>query len=410
MRSWANLSLVSFSLVVACGGEIDGRRGVSDGGDRGTDASRGAGASDAGAPARDSAPAPMPDAGAMPAFDGPQLFVATTGDDDNPGTAELPFRTIQRGIDAATPGVTVRVAAGVYEEEIHGRTSGTEGARIRVVSEVRWGAIVRPTGAGDSIWRNAGSYVDIQGFEIDGTESPDARIGIYAHGSHVVVRNNYVHHVHDRGECTSQGGAGIHGEGYYGDEDVDILANLIHDAGPPGCDFDHGVYHTGSGAIVNNVVFRASGCALHLWHDPRHIDMVNNTVFNSGSGVCLGAGDEYGTSDVAGDYIRVVNNIIYDNETGVWAGGTLGPNNRFENNLLFGNAIDWALGRGEPTGTVTADPMFVDYRADGGGEYRLRAGSPAIDRGASALAPDTDFDGAPRPHGAGVDIGAFEHR
>ena len=42
-------------------------------------------------------------------------WVATTGNDNNPGTEASPFRTIQRAAHAAQPGDTVRIAAGSYD-------------------------------------------------------------------------------------------------------------------------------------------------------------------------------------------------------------------------------------------------------------------------------------------------------
>jgi hypothetical protein len=51
------------------------------------------------------------------------------------------------------------------------------------------------------------------------------------------------------------------------------------------------------------------------------------------------------------------------------------------------------------------DPLFVNPDAF---ELRLKAGSPAIDAGAAEHAPETDFDGKPRPQGAQIDIGAYE--
>lgn len=48
------------------------------------------------------------------------------------------------------------------------------------------------------------------------------------------------------------------------------------------------------------------------------------------------------------------------------------------------------------------DPLFVSDT-----DFHLSAGSPAIDAGL-AVSVETDFDGIPRPQGAGYDIGAYE--
>ncbi len=43
-------------------------------------------------------------------------YVATSGDDENPGTSTAPFKTIQRGADVVEPGDTVLVRPGVYAD------------------------------------------------------------------------------------------------------------------------------------------------------------------------------------------------------------------------------------------------------------------------------------------------------
>jgi hypothetical protein len=62
-------------------------------------------------------------------------------------------------------------------------------------------------------------------------------------------------------------------------------------------------------------------------------------------------------------------------------------------------------GATSPPGTdvAVADPKFVSAT-----DLRSSAGSPCIDSGAAAGAPDHDLDGNPRPLGAGVDRGAYE--
>jgi hypothetical protein len=64
---------------------------------------------------------------------------------------------------------------------------------------------------------------------------------------------------------------------------------------------------------------------------------------------------------------------------------------------------------GAASGTIAADPQFVDYRPDGTGNYRLKRTSPALNKGLAAFAPATDIDNAPRPRGTAPDIGAYEN-
>ena len=57
-------------------------------------------------------------------------------------------------------------------------------------------------------------------------------------------------------------------------------------------------------------------------------------------------------------------------------------------------------------GAQSYDDFFVDYV---GRDLHLKAGSPAVDTASPDLAPAIDRDGAPRPAGAGYDVGAYEH-
>lgn len=56
-------------------------------------------------------------------------------------------------------------------------------------------------------------------------------------------------------------------------------------------------------------------------------------------------------------------------------------------------------------GNLDIDPQFVDPLR---GDFHLRADSPAIDTRATSFHPDDDLDGATRPQGRGLDMGAFE--
>ncbi len=72
----------------------------------------------------------------------PEYYVATDGDDDNPGTQALPFRTIGRACDEIRPvrralpadGVTVWIRSGTYRETVRPARSGTVEAPIRFMA------------------------------------------------------------------------------------------------------------------------------------------------------------------------------------------------------------------------------------------------------------------------------------
>jgi hypothetical protein len=64
---------------------------------------------------------------------GPQFYVSTTGNDANNGTSvSTAWRTIQKAMNSATPGSTVNILAGTYNERLTLGVSGTAGNYITV--------------------------------------------------------------------------------------------------------------------------------------------------------------------------------------------------------------------------------------------------------------------------------------
>src|SRR5262245_11728557 len=90
-------------------------------------------------------------ASAPPNASAHHLYVSTTGSDAESGSANAPFLTIQRATSAAAAGTTIHVGPGTYKETITSIASGTPSMPIRYVSEPRGAAVIRPSGATDTI-------------------------------------------------------------------------------------------------------------------------------------------------------------------------------------------------------------------------------------------------------------------
>lgn len=288
---------------------------------------------------------------AAPVAQASQLYVSASGSDTNSGSIAAPLRTIAAAALRAQPGTTVHVEPGEYDGGFVTRTSGAEGHPITFISDTRWAAHIRPgRSTYDMAWDSRGAYVVIDGFDVDGSQRGDNRgrwrIGIYATGSHSVVRDNHVHNIAQDTPCTNQGGAGVEGDSYYRGQSIDLIGNIVHDIGAGGCRFVQGLYQTASGRVVGNIAYRISGWGIHLWHDAHDIEIAYNIVFdNRGGGILIGGGDFVHTHGPA-DHVTVTDNIVFGNSYGIMESGLTGSHNRFARNLCYGNKTDWRLQTG----------------------------------------------------------------
>jgi hypothetical protein len=338
-------------------------------------------------------------------------YVATTGNDSNPGTKAAPFKTLVRAAKSATrPSTTVWVAPGTYAGSFKTTASGTASGRIYWVSTTKWGAKVIPNGTANTIWDNRGSYVNIVGFDIDGSTKSSVTHGVYTGGSYSVIQENHVHHIAKGATCTSGGGEAIGSDSYYNGAWNDVISNSVHDIGPASCKYIQGIYISTSGSVKNNVVYRVGEAAIHLWHDANHVTITNNTVATSHYGILVGGGDFYHTS-AGDDYTVVNNNILIDNGYGIEEEGKTGTHNSYNNNLVYANGTAISLRNGlSAKNTVSSNPLFVSYsKSMTTPNFHLTSSSPAIGRGIATGAYPTDFDGKPRNATTGYDIGAYQH-
>jgi O-antigen ligase len=332
------------------------------------------------------------------------FYVAADGSDSNDGTAKHPWASIQRAAKAVRPGATVHVMPGVYalSNIVETEASGTSEARIRYVAEPRWGAklITSATQA----WANTGAYVDIEGFDIS-SATMTTTIGIHSEGVKDRVIGNRIHDLHTADGACPSGGAIMMGGGATGQS---AIGNVIYNVGPaPGtCNQIHGIYAaTADCTVINNLTFHIAGKGIHLWGSSSHSVVTNKTTFDNQDGIVVGADPAHGQVN---DGTLVANNISYRNvRYGIYEFGATGPQNRYVNNLVFGNPKPFGLLSGRESGTVYADPQFSNYTGTIAGDYHLRPGSPAHGKGTKLNAPETDLDLNPRKS-ATPDLGAYE--
>ncbi len=98
-------------------------------------------------------------------------YVATNGDDNNPGTFEQPFRTLMRARYAAQPGDTIYIRGGVYDIENYMDISGTPDAPITIASFPGEWAVFDGSGREGVKFRISGSWLVFRNFEVRNSPS-----------------------------------------------------------------------------------------------------------------------------------------------------------------------------------------------------------------------------------------------
>jgi hypothetical protein len=382
--------------------------------------------------------------------------------DDNPGTEDQPWRTIQKAADTVWAGDTVIVKSGMYPERIS-FSNGTRGAPGQVItfkaqprrSVTMWG-----------FYTKFAHYLRIEGFSITTDPSltnwTDAS-GVFIASDHVEVIDNYFYNLDSAsvsGDSVGaiilnnhiyhcQAGLTISGSDWlvegneverlyqYGNGDCDysrffgdnhlIRHNFFHgtlfnEIGDAHVDcyqtFDNNGEHAHNVTIDGNICYDFHqgfmGEAAY-YHNISDITFSNNIFAHGGAwGLCVleiqnvkvvhnvFADIAYhgaGFRDGATGFIW--NNIFYNAGSNYWAsdGGVV----EGSHNILL--STEGYLDPGDfPNDLVNVDPLLIDPARD---NYHIPAGSPAVDTGLD-VGIITDLDGNLRPQGNGYDIGAYE--
>lgn len=134
-------------------------------------------------------------------------YVSPAGADNNSGSPENPFKTIQKGINQLKPGDTLFVRQGTYVETLNAGNSGTSVLPITIMAypgevpvidgedklpSANWGDLVLITG----------NHVHISGFEVKNSNINGIRLGgggVMLEGEHTKASKMNVHHIWEHG-------------------------------------------------------------------------------------------------------------------------------------------------------------------------------------------------------------------
>ncbi len=302
-------------------------------------------------------------------------YVSPSGDDDNPGTIDQPWATIQKAADEAGPGDTVFVRDGVYYEQVQINVSGAPGQYIVFTAYPGETPILDGTGgtpgehmiyinsqdyikiegftirndtlASGIFVEDAGDYIEIRNNEIYNMKGPDGMgITVYAHVNdsvtHITIEGN---HIHDCYPAESEALV-VNGNVF----DFVIQNNLIHDVDNIGIDAIGGEVAgkvAKRGVIRGNEVYNArasygGGYAAGIYIDgAQQVVVEQNRVHHCDMGIEVGCEN---AGYVAEACTVRANLIYYNDKPGLIFGGYDASAGRvqncvFENNTLFKNQV-----------------------------------------------------------------------
>lgn len=341
-------------------------------------------------------------------------YVATGGDDANPGTSASPWRTIQHAADIANAGDTVYIHGGTYNETVTIKRSGSaSGGSITFESFPGETAIVDGTGLNAADFDQSGliniidqSYIKIVGLEIQNystssTSKVPLGIWISGAGSNIQILNNHIHNIANTAQSKDANAFGL---AVYGTNATTAISDLVID----GNQIDHLTLGSSESLAVDGNVqnWRITN---NILHDNNNIGIVaigfeavspsaasdqardgtisGNTVYNISSYGNPAYGNGYSADGIYCDgctRVTIERNIVHNADYGVEVasehGGALSSYVTVRSNLIYANntsgltigGYDSSRGGTDHCNFVNNSFFNNDTKNTGSGEFQIQ--------------------------------------
>lgn len=245
---------------------------------------------------------------------GTTYYVATNGDDGNPGTLDAPFRTIGRAASVVAAGDTVLVRGGQYNEQVVISASGNADARITFAAYPGEEPVIDgsglPIAANDGLveigrpvdaspLNDTGNYVTFKDFTVQNSSGR----GISLTGDGAEIISNTITRVQYAGLIARQSFHSVFSNNHIWDT---ARMNADHAAAAGGWPAAVSAWESADIAITGNSVHDNHGEGIAIWKSTDHFYIADNTLH-----------DNWGVNlylDNAADNL-VEKNVIYETDS-----------------------------------------------------------------------------------------------
>ncbi len=394
-------------------------------------------------------------------------YVSVNGNDDNDGSIDNPWKSIQHGIDQIKVGDKLIIKSGTYDEKIYINKSGKSNEKITIEGEDVTKTIINGNGIeGDTIFIENSSYIKITNLTVLNGGRAGIRLS-YSDNielTYLLINNcvkwgiftdfsdyTYISNCEVSGSKQEHGiyisnssdNATVRNSISYNNHACGIQINADPSMGGDGissnCLIENNILYgngTGGGAAINlastrksiiqnNLIFKNYAGGIALWDDAqgekwgcKDNKIIHNTIyFSDGYGRwCISL--KNGSTDNS-----VYNNILsggrrggFEYDSSSLSGLNIDYNlyYRYYSNFIINNddkneitLTQWkAMGYDKNSFINSPDSVFYNLSNN---DYHLKTGSAAIDRGMNA-GLNYDFEGDSRPQGTSYDIGCDEKK